>query len=276
MSLPSKSPLPKAFGLIHQILQSSPVEGLSTKEIIKEGLKIYQIENPSYNQQSSSSSSSTSSSTLTTLIGENSIKGKGKNVLINNNKNQKGINIIPEGHPFISTSYLKSRVLATLQSQSLLIKTSQQKQHQQSSSSTSTNTGGGGGKPIFLWKLNEIKQSNLNNIPKWDFNEHWKKLINNEQSPGKLFFNLNKNKELRKKEEFERSLNNFQNKIKRNNQQILQWKDRKPFLTTILERSHLNKRRLEKRPKKERIRLNLFESVNNNGHQNIIQDTLNA
>ncbi|WWC89155.1 uncharacterized protein L201_004073 [Kwoniella dendrophila CBS 6074] len=263
MSLtPSTNQLPTAFRIVRQILSnSSAAEGLTTKELVKEALKLYQSENP--NSSSSSIASSSSSSSQQESI---NVKGKGKNV-VTSTKKDKGINVIPDGHPFISTSYLKSRILSRLESQDLLIKvpkktqtssTSSSSISSNSTSSSSSGTGSGGGKQIFVWKINEPKQSNLN-TPKWNFPEHWNKLIEGTSTPGQLYFEYQQNLIARKEEEKQRGLDS--GKVLRTEKQIWENENRLPILTTNLERLHLNKRKSLSRPKKERKRLELFQSV---------------
>ncbi|WWC62159.1 uncharacterized protein I303_104751 [Kwoniella dejecticola CBS 10117] len=257
MSLPASSPLPKAFRLVREILQAAPPGGLSTKEIVKEAIRLYQVDNPSYDpssSQASTSSSSTSTSATTTTAESSTIassKGKGKGRASgssgSNTRKAKGVNVIPPDHPFVSTSYLKSRVLATLQSQALLSKTAQP-----SSAASSS----GSGKQSFAWRLSEARQSNLS-TPKWDFPSHWQRLIDG-VSPGQLHAEYTANKAARQEEERQRGFES--GKVLRTERDIWEWAERRPVLSTNLERLHLNKRRAEKRPKKERTRLALFES----------------
>nr|XP_018262786.1 uncharacterized protein I303_04269 [Kwoniella dejecticola CBS 10117]OBR84944.1 hypothetical protein I303_04269 [Kwoniella dejecticola CBS 10117] len=274
MSLPASSPLPKAFRLVREILQAAPPGGLSTKEIVKEAIRLYQVDNPSYDpssSQASTSSSSTSTSATTTTAESSTIassKGKGKGRASgssgSNTRKAKGVNVIPPDHPFVSTSYLKSRVLATLQSQALLSKTAQPSSAASSSgsgsgsSSSRSNSGSssGAGKQSFAWRLSEARQSNLS-TPKWDFPSHWQRLIDG-VSPGQLHAEYTANKAARQEEERQRGFES--GKVLRTERDIWEWAERRPVLSTNLERLHLNKRRAEKRPKKERTRLALFES----------------
>ncbi|OCF60996.1 hypothetical protein L486_00640 [Kwoniella mangroviensis CBS 10435] len=242
------SQLPQAFHLVRQILsESTAAQGLTTKELVKEALKIYQSENPNHDATRLQASSSTVAESSTK--GQGKGKGKGSNVL-SVGKKEKGVNVIPEGHPFVSTSYLKSQILARLSSQSLLIKSPS---HPSSSSSS-----GSSGKPTFVWRLNNPKQSNLS-TPSWDYPSHWDSLISGEKTPGQTYYEYKQNQLERREEEKQRALDS--GKVLRTERQIWEWDGRKDGLTTNMERSHLNKRRREKRPLKERRNLLAYERL---------------
>ncbi|WVQ67283.1 uncharacterized protein L199_005478 [Kwoniella botswanensis] len=247
------SQLPSAFRLVRQILsESTAAQGLTTKELVKEALKIYQSENPNHDATPLQASSSTVAESSTK--GQGKGKGKGSNVL-SVGKKEKGVNVIPEGHPFVSTSYLKSQILARLSSQSLLIKTPS---HPSSSSS------GSSGKPTFVWRLNNPKQSNLS-TPSWDYPSHWDSLISGEKTPGETYYEYKQNQLERREEEKQRALDS--GKVLRTERQIWEWDGRKDGLTTNMERLHLNKRRREKRPQKERRNLLAYEGLGGNGKE---------
>ncbi|WRT66542.1 uncharacterized protein IL334_003501 [Kwoniella shivajii] len=274
MPIPANSPLPNAFRLVRQILSTSTAsEGLTTKELVREALTLCQSENPSPSPSPSPSqgdSSSTSSVISQSPIEPSlaSLKGKGKNVVVG--KKEKGVNVLPDGHPFISTSFLKSRILAVLQSQDLLLKSPRKSSSSSSSSTPSTPSGSGSsssggssssnsssGKPTFVWKISSPRQSNLS-TSQWDFPNHWDRLIQG-VSPGQLSAEYTSNKIARQKEERERGLDS--GKLRRTEKEIWDWQGRKDGITTTLERLHLNKRRAEARPKKERNRIERYESL---------------
>ncbi|WWD03352.1 hypothetical protein V865_001404 [Kwoniella europaea PYCC6329] len=240
------SQLPSAFQLVRQILsESTAAQGLTTKELVKEALKIYQSETPNHDATGLQASSST--------VAESSSKGKGKgkgNNVLSAGKKEKGVNVIPEGHPFVSTSYLKSQILARLSSQSLLIKTP---------SHPSSPSSGSSGKPTFVWRLNNPKQSNLS-TPSWDYPSHWNSLISGEKTPGQTYHEFKQNQLERREEEKQRALDG--GKVLRTERQIWEWDGRKDGLTTNMERLHLNKRRRDKRPLKERRNLLAYEGLN--------------
>ncbi|WVW84112.1 hypothetical protein I302_106141 [Kwoniella bestiolae CBS 10118] len=241
------SQLPSAFRLVRQILSdTNAAQGLTTKELVKQALKIYQSENPHAAPSQSQSQAGSSTTAESSTRG----KGKGKNVVAMTKKD-KGVNVIPEGHPFVSTSHLKSQILARLQSQSLLLKLPLRP-------STSSSPSSSGGKPTFVWRLNNPKQSNLT-TPQWNYPGHWDSLISGEKTPGELYYEYNANKAARSEEEKQRGLDG--GKVLRTEKEIWAWEGRVDGLTTNLERGHLNRRRRDGRPAKERRNLQGYEGL---------------
>ncbi|WVQ99527.1 hypothetical protein IAU59_006663 [Kwoniella sp. CBS 9459] len=269
MSLPASSPLPRAFKLVHRIL-SSPTSsnGLTTKEIIREALKAHQSQSQADNSLSSSSASAGAEELEATPAPR---KGKGKDkVVVGHAQGQKknlGVNVVPDGHPFVSSTYLKTRVLAVLKSQNLISKSIRRAPSASSSSSdpSSSTSNASGSRPTFTWKLNETRSSpststsssSSSSVPTWDKSAHWDRLINGE-APGKLHAELTELYHLRKTEAKEQAFES--KKARRSEREIWEWEGRADGLTTTLERLHLNKRRGEARPKKERRRIEAFET----------------
>ncbi|OCF32963.1 hypothetical protein I316_05301 [Kwoniella heveanensis BCC8398] len=287
MSLPASSPLPKAIKLVHTILSSSSAAttnsskgvGLTTKEIIREAIKAYQAENPSASALASASTSAHSATNEEPqTTGKGKGKGKGKVVVGHGQKKNLGVNVVPDGHPFVSSTYLKTRVLAVLKSQNLISKSirrapvavavsdpsSSASASASASTSTFTATSGGAGaaaaagRPTYTWKLNDNLPftSSTSDLPVWDKSAHWARLIAGE-APGKLHAELSELFVLRKAELKEQAFES--KKARRSEREIWEWDGRADGLTTRLERIHLNKRRAEARPKKERRRIEAYE-----------------
>ncbi|WVF71339.1 hypothetical protein IAT40_006142 [Kwoniella sp. CBS 6097] len=284
MSLPASSPLPKAFKLVHRIL-SAPTSsnGLTTKEIIREALKAHHIENPFSASSVANASQAEADEPVIAAKGKGKAKAKGKNAVIGHGHGQKknlGVNVVPDGHPFISSTYLKTRVLAVLKSQNLISKSvrrappsaaaaasvsaSSTSDPSSSSASASTSTSGGS-RPTFTWTLNETRpitssssstSASASDLPTWDKSAHWDRLIAGE-APGKLHAELTELFALRKAEAKEQAFES--KKARRSEREIWEWEDRADGITTRLERVHLNKRRGEGRPKKERRRIEAYE-----------------
>ncbi|WWD17134.1 hypothetical protein CI109_101571 [Kwoniella shandongensis] len=247
MSLPPTSTLPTAFKLVHTILSANPSTAFTTRELVREGIALYA------SSSSAEATSSTSSANASTSTNAESKKVKGKNV---KERNSPGVNVVPEGHPFVSTSFLKHRVLPILQSQDLIRKSVHHTSPITSTSSSSTQSPPVKSKPSFRWTLvsSPTTPSNLT-TPAWSLPEHWNRLLSGE-TPGRLHAELTANKSSRKSEEKERAFDS--GKLRRNEREIWGWEGREEGLTTRLERLHLNKRRGGKRPEKERRRRDQF------------------
>ncbi|WVR06881.1 hypothetical protein IAU60_003917 [Kwoniella sp. DSM 27419] len=264
MSLPTTSTLPSAFKLVHRVLSASASStassssaqsaGLTTRELVREALALYRSENGL-----TGTSEQAAAAPDVADKGGKAQKGKGKAVPV---RQTKGVNVLPEGHPFVSTTFLKQRILNTLQSQNLIAK-SIRPSSPSSSSSSSTNTpspasaAAGPSKLTFAWKLVDPR-ANASKAHPWSVPDHWDRLISGE-APGRLAAERKAVMEARKVDLQERAW--AEGRDRRTEREIWQWEDRKDGLTTRLERLNLNKRRAEARPKKERRRIERWETL---------------
>ncbi|KAK8864550.1 hypothetical protein IAR55_001800 [Kwoniella newhampshirensis] len=257
MSLPAGSTLPTAFKLVHTILSSNPQAGFTTRELVREGIALYQASSSSGEASSSSSSASdTANPTPEAAKG-----GKGKAVKGRSSSGSPGVNVVPEGHPFVSTSFLKHRVLPILQSQDLIRKSVHHPSASTSTPSSSANATAqtSKSKPTFRWTLTPPSSTPSSlSTPAWSLPHHWDRILAGE-TPGKLHAELSQNKMARQVEEKERGF--ASGKLRRTEREMWAWEGRAEGLTTRLERLHLNKRRANARPAKERRRRDSWEKL---------------
>ncbi|WVN88570.1 uncharacterized protein L203_103781 [Cryptococcus depauperatus CBS 7841] len=226
--------LPEAFKLVHQILSANQT-GLHTKDIIRQGVALYKDKLPA------------NAFIMEEPKDERKHKGKSKHV--------PEPKLVPRGHPFVSTSHLKNRVLPVLQSQNLIHK---HIVHQETPPEPSTSKSKKDKpRPLFVWSLRDLPDSNLVESS-WSTSEHWERLVGGEH-PGAV----GRDYELHQKDlrSAERGKAIDSGKVKRTEEEMWAWEDRKVGLTTNKERGHLNDRRQAARPAKERRRLDRWEKL---------------
>ncbi|ODO06233.1 hypothetical protein L198_01465 [Cryptococcus wingfieldii CBS 7118] len=223
----SQSPLPQAYKLVRQILSSSPY-GLHTKDIVRQGVALYADKLPREALDN-----------IPEPVNERIHKGKKKHV--------PEKQLVPEGHPFISTSFLKNRVLPVLQSQNLIHKHPVHPKPSELDPSSPSAAKRGNAKLEFVWSLRE-QPADLPEGVSWSTAEQWERFIQGEH-PGLVGRDykemLEQIKVAKRKEAIESG------KARRTDEEIRAWEGRRVGVTTEKERYHLNKRREANRPRKE-------------------------
>lgn len=147
-------------------------------------------------------------------------------------------------------SFLKKRILPVLSSQDLIVKSSKP--------TFATPVG------TFAWSLKPpvdpaLSESNPNPPPSWNTDDHWDRLIAASERPGSVAYQFNAYRAEVKTHKRLAALDNPSNRAaRRTEREIWAWEERAEGLTTTLERTHLNVRRANGRPEKERARLGIF------------------
>ncbi|WVQ73907.1 hypothetical protein IAR50_003488 [Cryptococcus sp. DSM 104548] len=221
----SQTPLPQAYKLVRQILSSSP-SGLHTKDIIRQGVALYADKLPK------------EAFDIPEPVNERVHKGKKRHV--------PEPKLVPEGHPFISTSFMKNRVLPVLQSQNLVHKHAV---HPKSSdpNAPSPSTKRSNAKLDFVWSLRD-EPSDLPEGVAWSNAEQWDRFLRGEH-PGLIGRDY---KEMLKEVKVAKRRDAIESgQIRRTDDEIRAWEGRRVGVTTEKERYHLNKRREANRPRKE-------------------------
>ncbi|KAK4689288.1 hypothetical protein P7C73_g824, partial [Tremellales sp. Uapishka_1] len=251
----SSSTLPTAFKLVRQLLAERPRH---FHELIKDGVAAYGA--------TTASTSQAVEAAPAVLEGERG-KGKGRGRRGSSSERvspakqaAQAKRAVPEGHPFVSASFLKSRILPILASQDLI-----EKKAVFGSTSKSATTKSGSDKPHWIWTLSAREPPASSTPSPWDRTAHWTALIDGE-SPASLAHQYAQIKSelasARKEVLYDTG------KARRTVRDVMAWEGRRDGLTTRLERLHLNVRRSRNRPAKERKRadeVNLRESLAREG-----------
>lgn len=120
----------------------------------------------------------------------------------------------------------------------------------------------GTSKPTFLWSIKPPYSppitSDITPVPEWDISQHWTSLLSG-TSPSQVGFAYKTIQNLRKKAEKEVWYE--QKKEQRPERELWGHEGRIPGITTNLERIHLNTRRRNARPMKERRLLQRSEAA---------------
>ncbi|OXC68363.1 hypothetical protein AYX13_03067 [Cryptococcus neoformans] len=226
--------LPQAYKLVHQIL-SSAKSGLHTKDIVKQGVALYADRLPPHAFE------------IEEPVDERKHKGKKKHV--------PEPKLVPQGHPFISTNFLKHHVLPTLQSQNLIHKHVVPLEDSEAGPSTSSKRGQA--RRQFVWSLRELPEVEGQSTS-WSYPEHWQRLLSGAH-PKDIGAEHKGFLEQLKKDQRRQAVESGAER--RTEEEIWAWEDRKMGVTTQKERGHLNKRRELKRPEKEWKRYGRWEQL---------------
>ena len=213
----------QAFKLVRRVLSDKP---RSFQDIIVTGLKLYSQDQPS--------------------------KGVDEALALSENLPKKSREIrpqrIPLEHPFRSAKYLKTRILAVLESQELIHKEAIRAVPGTVKGATTSRALDGDS--CFRWFLTPPKPHRaVDPMGKWSVPEHWDRLCQPGQNTASIYYDLKNTKRLQAIVERERRIKAGKEKIPERESWIRP--DRIPGVTTRLQRMHLSRRKQKSRTAKE-------------------------
>ncbi|WVQ82076.1 hypothetical protein IAT38_004204 [Cryptococcus sp. DSM 104549] len=248
--------LTQAYKLIRQALATSPKAGLSTKDIVREGLTLY--DGPLPEPTPVEPRFGKDGRRLKPLGVDPSLLTTEERALHSWKKIKKKYTpeprLVPEGHPFVSTTFVKREILPTLASLNLVHKHALHADPSRPSSSTRVKGSG----PNFVWSLvNEDSSTDSTKSPKSPSREsrptfssenQWDLLLQGAH-PGEI--HAIRKQYLAELAEEQRAKEIESGRARRTDEEVWAWDERRPGITTAPERAHLNKRRERNRPAKE-------------------------